>query len=450
MSDAVPQSTRRKVLIISPAFAPVSTPDSQRVRMSLPYYPESNWDAVVLRVIPSEVDGPRENDLLKTLPENVRIVTCGAWSRRALRTVGLGNLGWRAFATIFWNGFKLLRREHFDLVFFSTTQFAVFPLGRIWRALTGTPYIIDLQDPWRTDYYERRGVRKAPGGWKYQFARFQAALLEEWSFRKMVGFMAVSPGYISDLTRRYPWFREVPSAAIRFGVSQRDHAVARTVSVSTPNRSHESVCLVYTGAAGPIMPHATRILFTALQRFRARWPEKARRLRLRFLGTSYAAADRAEPTVLPLAQTMGVDDQVDEVAQRLGHLECMELQRTADGLLLLGSSDPAYSPSKLYPYYLAERPILGLVFAGSDLARLLKELQCANVALCESTDVFENALQTIESFFSEAVQGFSPLALGARDRAAFEREYSARSLTAAQVTLFNRAIATRISDVHVV
>jgi hypothetical protein len=46
-------------------------------------------------------------------------------------------------------------------------------------------------------------------------------------------------------------------------------------------------------------------------------------------------------------------------------------------LLLPGSSDLAYSPSKVYPYYLSRRPTLGLVFKNSVMERLLDELACA-------------------------------------------------------------------------
>ena len=38
-------------------------------------------------------------------------------------------------------------------------QFVTFPLGRIWPAWFGTPYVFDSQDPWRTDYRERPGSR---------------------------------------------------------------------------------------------------------------------------------------------------------------------------------------------------------------------------------------------------------------------------------------------------
>lgn len=444
----------KRVLIVSPAFAPNSTPDSQRVRMSLPHFRANGWEPVVLAVDPRQVEAPREDELLETLPPDVRIVHCPALPIRLSRLLGLGNLGLRAFLPLLLAGRRLLRREQIDLVYFSTTQFAVLPLGRVWRFCSGTPYVIDLQDPWRTDYYERAGVRKPPGGWKYQFARAQAALLEGWTFRRLGGLISVSPDYVRDLGRRYPWFGAVPTAAIRFGASRLDQEVA--LGRQTPPRAplHPSpppapdaagdprhLNLVYTGAAGPITPHAVNILLEALRRFRIASPVAAARIRLRFLGTSYAAPESAARTIAPIAAAFGVADLIEEQPGRLGHLETLRVQSQADALLLLGSSDPAYSPSKLYPYYLARRPILAVVFQGSDLEKLLLELRCSTLASCEAPDRFEAAIGTILGFFADAVNGFGRGALGPRDELSFENEYLAPSLTARQVALFNDALA---------
>jgi hypothetical protein len=40
----------KRVLIISPYFAPVNAADMQRVRMSLPYFKKSGWEAEVVAV----------------------------------------------------------------------------------------------------------------------------------------------------------------------------------------------------------------------------------------------------------------------------------------------------------------------------------------------------------------------------------------------------------------
>jgi hypothetical protein len=217
----------KKVLIVSPHFPPINAPDMQRVRMSLPHYRQAGWDPVVLAVGERWQDGVREPELLATLPPGVRVVSTRALPRRWSRWIGVGNIGLRAWPFLLWRGARLLRREKFDLVFFSSAQFITFTLGPIWRRRFGVPYVIDVQDPWRTGYYERPDSRKPPGGWKYQTARLLAWLFEGWCFKRAGGAMSVSPDYLADLRARHPSFGSVPTAVIGFGASRADLAVAQ-------------------------------------------------------------------------------------------------------------------------------------------------------------------------------------------------------------------------------
>jgi hypothetical protein len=420
----------------------MNTPDMQRARMSLPYYRENGWEPVVLTVSADVQDGVREPALMRTIPDDITIVRSGALPLKWCRFFGLGNLGLRSWFHLLLTGARILRREKIDLVFFSTTQFATFCLGRIWLRCLGVPYVIDLQDPWRTDYYERAGSRRPPGGWKYQAARFQARLLEPWALKRMAGFVAVSARYIDDLKARYRWFSRIPAEAIRFGVSEADLRAAQglpsTRATATADKS--AVRLVYTGAAGPITPRAAELLFGALQRFRRQQPGAAKRLRLEFIGTSYAASGAAQPALRELAEKFGVADQVSEVPERIGHLESLRVQSDADALLLLGSTDLAYSPSKLYPYYLSGRPILALVFSGSYLEEMVRELDCAFLVAVNASDPDDQCHENLAVFFSAALAGFPPEVLPRRNDRFFREQFLAPAVTARQCALFDRCL----------
>ncbi len=129
----------KKVLIVSPHFPPTNAPDMHRVRMSLPHYRANGWEPVVLAVGDRWQEGVREAELLGTIPADVRIVYTRAIPIRLSRLLGIGTLGLRAWWSMFWTGSRLLRREKFDLVFFSNTQFLIFTLGPIWRRLFPRP-----------------------------------------------------------------------------------------------------------------------------------------------------------------------------------------------------------------------------------------------------------------------------------------------------------------------
>ncbi len=411
----------------------------QRVRMSLPYYAANGWDPVVLAVHPDDVAATREPELCATYPESIRVVLVRAWSSRWTRLLGVGNLGLRAWFPLLVAGTRLLRREKFDLVLFSTTQFITLTLGSYWRRRFGLPFVIDLQDPWRTDYYERAGAPVPPGGKKYLLARVLARTFEPGTYRQAGGFMSVSARYLADLAQRYPWFAAKPQATIGFGATTSDFELLRTRAVAAPDgaRRPGEIRLVYTGAAGPIMPHALNVLFEALHGYRERVPA-ASRFRFSFLGTSYVAKGKGRHSVLPVAQDRGVDDLVSEVPHRIGYFESLQALAEADALLLLGSSDRAYSPSKLYPYYLSGRPILSVVFRNSYLLGLLAELNCSTIAAFDLETSHDDAYAEIHRFFDLALAGFPATTQPQRNDALFNRSYLAETLTTRQCALFDQ------------
>jgi hypothetical protein len=443
VNAAPPSSPTRRVLIVSPHWPPINAPDHQRVRMSLSYYRRFGWEPVVLAVQAEDVAGTMEPELESTYPPDIRIVRCRALPLRWTARLGLRNLGLRAWWSLARAGSRLLCQEKFDLVFFSTTQFVVFTLGPRWQRRHGVPYVIDIQDPWRTDYYERPGAPPPPGGRKYLLARLLAFLCEARTYRRAAGFISVSERYLSDLGRRYPWFGGKPQATIRFGVSAADfeHIRRRPPAGARLVRQPGMIHLLYTGAAGPIMPHAVNVLFSGFQYYRTIRPENAARFRFHFIGTSYVPPGQGKPSVLPVAEQYGLTPWVEEVPHRIGHLESLALLLQADALILLGSSDLAYSPSKLYPYHLSGKPILGVLFEKSYLEGLMRELGWSWLVTFSPDGSKDTAYQRLFAFFDHAAAGFPAGDVPPRNEELFRRSCLAEPLTKAQCDLFAAALA---------
>ncbi|QYM80479.1 hypothetical protein K0B96_07695 [Horticoccus luteus] len=440
----------RRVLIVSPHFPPVNAPDMQRVRMSVSHYRALGWEPVILCVAPTHVDATHEDELAATMPTDLEVHRCGAWSRSWTKYIGLGTLGLRCWLPLYLAGRRILRRSRIDLVFLSNTQFVTFSAARLWQQEFGVPYLFDLQDPWRTDHYQQAGARRPPGGWKYLLARAMAWALEEFSFSGASAAMSVSGSYFQSLHQRYVWSRCLRSSVIGFGVSEQDFVAARTLtSVERLHDGHRKLIhLVNTGAAGPIMPHALNALLTALASFRATAPDLAAQLRLHFIGTSYVARGQGKEVVMPVARHFGVADLVHEVPHRIGHLESLALQLQADGLLLLGSSDPAYSPSKTFPYFLSRRPMLAVTFEGSQLSSLLNKMGGAFEVSLSGGGVDRSAVHAIEGFFRLALEGFPPARLPLRREAYFAAHYRTEVLATRQTELFHACLQCPASRVR--
>lgn len=430
-----------RVLIVSPHFPPVNAPDMQRVRMSLPYFRECGWEPTVLAVGAARVEGLRDPLLAATVPADVPVHRVGALAARWTRLAGFGNIAYRAWFALDSAGRRLLRESRIDLVYFSTTQFVTTALGRRWRRDFGVPFVIDIQDPWRTDYYDRPGAPRPPGGWKYRFARWQAARLEERSWRDAAGFISVSDRYLAQLRARYPWFAAKPAATIPFGAPEADfdHVRARPEIAPAFAREPGMIHLVSVGAAGPIMRPALERLFTAVRALGVQSPAIAARLRFHFIGTSYAPAGRAEPSVLPVAAACGVTAGVSEQPERVGYFTAIRTMLDADAIVIPGSDDPAYVPSKTAACFLAGKPVLTIAPAGSALAQTARELGLGRLAVfpppAENPEAAEAFLRTLAgnpSQLQPAAPGAAPVfaALTARARTHQQCAFFARALAA--------------------
>jgi hypothetical protein len=450
----------KRVLIISPHFPPVNAPDHQRVRMALSYFEEFGWRATVLAVQPEAVEGGlRDQKSEDGLPEGTRVIRTQAISYQKTRRFGLGSLAIRAYPYLRRAGDDLLKREKFDAVFFSTTQFPVMALGRRWLKKFKVPYVLDFQDPWRNDYYERTGTRPPGGKFKYAFSQLQARVLEPYSVRRAAHIICVSSAYVSMLQARYPWLGERESlithhssldslfTVLPFGAAESDFEflerspVKQTVFNPADGKRH----WVYVGACGPMMAFALRAFFTALKSAIQLQPALANGLRLHFVGTDYAPAGRTKKTVEPIAIECGVGELVSEQPARLPYFEALQCLLDADALIVPGSDDPGYTASKIYPYILAKKPLLAIFHEQSSVVDVLNKTKAGTVVAFKSGETPASVAQRIlqSSWFPSVNSDLRPLtsdlcvASPATDWSAFA-PYTAREMTRKLCEVFDQ------------
>ena len=277
-------------------------------------------------------------------------------------------------------GERLIREEHFDLVFFSTTQFGAFSLGPLWKKKFGIPYVLDYQDPWVNDYYKDTGTPPPGGRLKFGLSQWTARRREPAALRDASGIIAVSGAYGPMLSRNRPWFDAKSVRLLPFGASEKDIAIARMHAPSSPlvpfgdGHFHH----VYAGRCGPDMSISLGILFRAFKQFLVESPAEAERIRFHFIGTDYAPRPLGREWALPVAKAEGVEGFVSEHCYRIPYFDSLWYLTRADALVVAGSNDPTYSASKVYPYILARRPLLLVFNANSPVMAIAKELKCGS------------------------------------------------------------------------
>ncbi|MCP9849790.1 glycosyltransferase [Cyanobium sp. Morenito 9A2] len=362
-----------RILLVSPRFPPSSAADSQRLRMLLPHFSSAGVQADVLAVDPACSANPLDPWQAEHLPPEVPVHRVRGRSLRWARIPGLGNLEARSFGALARTGSRLLSSRRFDLVYISTTAFGSFGLGPLWKRRHGVPFVLDLQDPWVNDYYRQHPAVRPPGGrLKYALADRLHRRQEPRVLRQCSGLTSVSAAYVQQTVARWPWAASIPAVTLPFPGSAEDfeHLGAIAPSQLPFDPADGLLHWVSIGRGGADLTTALEGLFSALARHAP--AELQARLRLHFLGTSYAPAGRGIPSIAPIAARFGLTDLVEESTDRLPLSLTLATLRAADALLVIGSDDPGYTASKLYPCLLARQPLLALMHPQSSVVELIR------------------------------------------------------------------------------
>jgi hypothetical protein len=426
----------KRVLIISPYFPPVNAADMQRVRMSLPYFREFGWTCEVVAVRERHAHVTKDPLLLQSLPVDTVVHHVQALSYRITSRIGLGSIALRSLWFYRKKVNALLRAKKFDLVYFSTTQFPVCILGAHWKKKFGVPYVVDLQDPWYSDYYKDKPKNERPP--KYWFSSRLDHYTERIGMKSVDGLISVSNAYLETLAQRYPRCREIPSSTITFGAFAKDAFIAfanRSLQPSVLPVDKEKIKIVYIGRGGADMKDALRLVFLAFRECLEAGPSIFRNFHFYFIGTSYAAAGEGRPTIAPLAEAEGIGDYVTEKTDRIPFYQSLNTLAAADALLIPGSNDPGYTASKIYPYIMAEKPMLALFHPDSSVVKVLKECKVGTVL--NFGEDRQTILSEIKNFLGKL--GRQEYFRVKADPEAFE-QYSARTMTQRQCELFNQVV----------
>jgi hypothetical protein len=120
------------------------------------------------------------------------------------------------------------------------------------------------------------------------------------------------------------------------------------------------------------------------------------------------------------------------------YLQALDLLANSNALILIGSDEPHYTASKIYPALLSGRPILAIFHKASSAYDILTRSGGARVIGFDSseelrtmTDMIANALREI---------ALTPQAVGSIDRSVLAG-YEASMIAARYAAIFDRLIA---------
>ena len=427
----------KRVLIISPYFPPFNAADSQRIRMSLSYFKDFGWEAEVVCVDEKRSEIPKDNLLLQSIPSNCIIHKVGAFSKKWTSKFGLGSLALRSIWFYRKKVMLLLQAKNYDLIYFSTTEFPLCILGAFWKKRFGVPYVIDMHDAWHSEYYQNKPKAERPK--KYWFSYRLHKYLEPIAMKNCNGLVSVSPAYITTLQERYPALKTKPTAVIPFGAFELDFEIAAKNQNNCPPAvqfDSKKFNVVYVGRGGADMQPALELFFYVLKEAWQDQPKKFGQLHFYFVGTSYAPQELAKPTIFPIAKELGLENLVTEITDRIGFYSTINTLLAADALFVPGSDDPQYTASKIYPYLLAQKPLLAIFHQQSTAVKVIRSCSPQSSVVTFPENNIKAKLQ-IREILNQWVNFSTTKNL--LDRKNFE-EFTAKQMTRKQTAVFEAIV----------
>jgi hypothetical protein len=416
----------RTAVIVAPHFPPSNLAGVHRARLLSQHLHEFGWRPIILTTHWRHYEETPDWDLASLIDPGLEIVHTPAVPTKPVRVIG--DIGIRALP---WHlaALKKLRREgKLNFLLITVPSFYSAVLGELLYRTAPLPFGIDYIDPWVH--------RWPPAEIKYSKAWVSLKLgerLEPWAVRHAALITGVAASYYEGVLQRNPYLRDrCVTAGMPYGFSTRDFD-APAVAEKRPylfNPSDGNIHVVYAGA---LLPKAGVVLdrfLEGLALLRQRSAAQAGRVRVHFIGTGKSPMDANGYNVLPAARRAGVADLVTEHPHRMAYLDVLAHLKRASGVLIVGSTEPHYTPSKVYQAVQSRRPVFALLHRASTAVGVLQH-SGAGMAVTLTEDMLPSQQCMADSFERFLSLPYDPEAVRWEVFAAYSARESARKMAQA-------------------
>ena len=426
----------RNVIIIGADFAPSSLPPATRIRYFAKHLPDFGWQPTILTTRPEYYESAVDAENEQLLSGSLEIIRTRALSTSRMRKIGIGDIGMRSLWH-HWRALGKLRREKkIDLIFIPVPPHMSMALGRLAQMRFGIPYVVDYIDPWITEYYWGLPRHERPPKWAMSY--WLSRWLEPFSLRRVNHITGVSRATTDQVVSRYAHLSPQQATEIPYGAEAgdfdylRNHPRPNKIFDARDGRLHVS----YVGAYTEPMKETLVALFAAFRSGLDRAPEMFDRVVLHFVGTTYSTNGADPFRVTRVAKECGVDQWVREHPQRIPYLDSLQTILDSDALVLLGSGEPHYTASKVFPYVLAQRPLLAVFHEESSVVKILRETNAGRLVTFNAQTRPAECVEEISKDLEEL------LADGYRWETSWEAfdQYSTRAMTGRLALAFDQVL----------
>ncbi|MFC4261278.1 hypothetical protein ACFOWM_00180 [Ferruginibacter yonginensis] len=424
----------KKVLIIYPHFPPSNLAGVHRPRLFAQHLPSFGWEPIILTVAEKFYEEAPDYNLVKLLPARLRIEKVAAMPVTKPRLVG--DIGLRGFLPLYKKAKAIIKAEVIDFIYIPIPSFYGALLGRRLHATTGVPYGIDYIDPW---------VHVFPGSNKvlsrHWLSTQLAKFLEPIAVKKASLITGVAAGYYKPVLERNPHLKtQAVVGAMPYGGEKADHAIVPSLSITPYLFTAEQGIfkMMYAGAMLPKAYEPLEAIFKAISANKAAFSN----VQFHFVGTGSRALDDQSYTIKPLAEKYGLYNSiVFEYPKRIPYLDVLVHLNIANGIFILGSTEPHYTPSKTYQAVLSEKPLFAVLHQQSTAVAIVRQSNAGVVLAFDGAAGVGTITADFITHFMAYQQFASTYNIAQVDMQLFE-QYSAKNVTAALANLLDKVVPT--------
>lgn len=424
-------------LIVSPHFPPSTLAGVHRARHLVKHLPAHGWRAKVICVDPKYHIERLDPELAALVPEDAPIIKVGALPIAVTRRFGVaGDIGLRSLAQIGAAIKTEMASDRPDVVLITGSPYFPMLLADWIKRRWGVPVVLDFQDPWVTTV-----GANAKMGSKAWLAHKLAVNLEPKVVKSASFITSVSEQQNGELAERYPFLDRSRMTGIPIGGDPEDFlslGLKKNTEQAVSRKRHE---IVYTGTvwagALPILDQFLSALDIASGSLDG-YDYFAECL---FMGTTANPNEVNEYRVRPRAANLSIYDIVREIPERRPYLEAVRAMSAAAVNLVLGSMEPHYTASKIYPILMSNRPHLSILHRKSSSHEILSRAGGGIALAFETTD----ELAALTPKIAEALVTLitEPASVGQIDPAAYA-DYTAHSIAGRFSSIFDRLKEERL------
>lgn len=317
-------------------------------------------------------------------------------------------------------------RKHRPQVIWTTFPIATANLiGLVLHRLTGLPWIADLRDPMLQSTYPIQKLQRKAFQW-----------IEAQTLKRCTLAICTTHSAMQAYRTRFPelaWkFRVIENGYDEDGLSMHGIDTATAAAGSGERR----ITLLHSGMLYKTGRNPSAFL-SALATLKRQGKVSASTLRVVL---------RAPGDVEPIMETIAEQDIGDivEIVPAIPYREALREMLSVDGLLIFqGKHYNTQIPAKIYEYFWARRPVLGLVDAAGETAHVLRAAGFDSMVAMDQPDSIVPALERfVEQIRSGTAYVATPEVVAQCSRANRARQLAAvfdevTCVTSAEVALEN-------------